>query len=74
LLDVAYEPWPSEIAKLWFRQDLPVISGLEMLIWQAVIQLRIFVNGATDRPLLNEVAVVAAMRHAVEQDAKPILG
>jgi len=72
LLDVAYEPWPSEMATLWLREALPVISGLEMLIWQAVVQLRIFVNGATDLPLLNEVAVVAAMRHAVEVDSNKI--
>ena len=66
LLDVAYEPWPSEFAKIWLHNGKPAISGLEMLIWQAVIQLRIFVNGATDSPLLNEAAVVAAMRHAAE--------
>ena len=66
LLDVAYQPWPSQIAKAWIRHDQAVISGLEMLIWQAVVQLRIFVNGQTDEPLANEIAVVEAMRHDVE--------
>jgi len=66
LLDVAYQPWPSQIAKAWIRHDQPVISGLEMLIWQAVVQLRIFVGGSTSEPLANEIAVVEAMRHDVE--------
>ena len=66
LLDVAYQPWPSQIAKAWIRHDQAVISGHEMLIWQAVVQLRIFVNGQTDEPLANEIAVVEAMRHDVE--------
>jgi shikimate dehydrogenase len=66
LLDVAYQPWPSQIAKAWSRHDKSVISGLEMLIWQAVVQLRIFVSGSTDEPLPNEVAVVEAMRHDIE--------
>jgi shikimate dehydrogenase len=66
LLDVAYQPWPSQIAKAWIRHDKAVISGLEMLIWQAVVQLRIFVTGDTSEPLANEIAVVEAMRHDVE--------
>ena len=66
LLDVAYQPWPSQIAKAWIRHDQPVISGLEMLIWQAVVQLRVFVHGSTAEPLTNEIAVVEAMRHDVE--------
>jgi len=66
LLDVAYNPWPSQIANLWLRNDQTAISGLDMLIWQAVAQLRIFVNGSAAVELLNEVAVVEAMRHDVE--------
>jgi shikimate dehydrogenase len=73
LLDVAYQPWPSALAKAWIHHDSAVISGLEMLIWQAVAQLRIFVNGSADAPLANEIAVVEAMRHDVETEsnAKP---
>ena len=66
LLDVAYQPWPSVIASAWIRHDRTVISGLEMLIWQAIVQLRVFVTGSTSEPLSNEVAVVEAMRHDVE--------
>lgn len=65
LLDVAYNPWPSLAAQTWGYAGQPVASGLEMLIWQAVAQLRIFVGGNPNLELANEVAVLEAMRHAV---------
>lgn len=39
LLDVAYDPWPSQLAQNWKGQ---VISGLHMLVHQAVEQVRLF--------------------------------
>lgn len=65
LLDVAYNPWPSAIASVWLKQQRPVVSGIDMLIWQAVAQLRIFVSGNPNLELPNEIAVLEAMRHAV---------
>jgi shikimate dehydrogenase len=44
LFDVAYNPWPSEAALAWGSGA--VISGLEMLIWQAIEQVRIFALAA----------------------------
>jgi shikimate dehydrogenase len=67
LLDVAYQPWPSAFAQLWLANNKPIISGLEMLLWQAVAQIRIFTTGDPALPLPNEVAVVEAMRHSLEQ-------
>ena len=67
LLDVAYNPWPSEIAKVWSAKGMQVISGIEMLIWQAVAQVRIFRTGDPSVELPNEIAVVEAMRIASEQ-------
>ena len=66
IFDVAYSPWPSAFAGVWQRAGRPIISGLEMLLWQAVAQIRIFQNGDPELPLLNEVAVVEAMRHALD--------
>ena len=66
LLDVAYNPWPSALASAWSAKGKRTISGLEMLIWQAVAQIRIFTTGSPERELLNEVAVVSAMHIAVE--------
>ena len=45
LLDVAYDPWPSALATSWTDAGGTVVSGLEMLLHQAVAQVRIFVTG-----------------------------
>ena len=42
LLDVAYEPWPSRIAAVWTDAGGRVVPGLEMLLYQAVEQVRHF--------------------------------
>lgn len=65
LLDVAYEPWPSELALAWTSVGGTVVSGLEMLLHQAVAQVRIFVTGEEGGTLPREPAVIAAMRSAV---------
>jgi len=62
--DVAYNPWPSRLSLRWQESDR--ISGLEMLLWQALAQIRIFVNGDAELPLPSEGHVFAAMRAAAE--------
>ncbi len=42
LLDAAYDPWPSALASAWSAQGGQVVSGLEMLLYQAVEQVRLF--------------------------------
>lgn len=42
LLDVAYDPWPSRIAAVWQDAGGTVVPGLEMLLYQAVEQVRHF--------------------------------
>ncbi len=66
LLDVAYHPWPSKLAAAWSVKGKRTISGLDMLIWQAVAQIRIFTSGSPEKELPNEIAVVSAMQIAVE--------
>ena len=68
LLDVSYNPWPSKLAEAWSAKGKRTISGLEMLIWQAVAQIRIFSTGSADKELPNEIAVVSAMHIAVESE------
>ncbi|WP_426999158.1 shikimate dehydrogenase [Pseudarthrobacter sp. N5] len=48
LLDVAYVPWPSRIAAVWQANGGSVVPGLEMLIYQAVEQVRYFTGRGTD--------------------------
>jgi shikimate dehydrogenase len=67
LFDVAYDPWPSQLATAWAEVGGRVASGLDMLIHQAVGQIRIWVGGDQRAPLPNEAAVLAAMRAAVSE-------
>lgn len=48
LLDVAYDPWPSLIASVWQAGGGAVVPGLEMLLYQAVEQVRLFTGRGDD--------------------------
>ncbi|MFJ6026848.1 shikimate dehydrogenase [Pseudarthrobacter sp. NPDC092424] len=48
LLDVAYDPWPSLIASVWQAAGGTVVPGLEMLLYQAVEQVRLFTRRGGD--------------------------
>ena len=63
LFDAAYAPWPSALATAWGGGV--VVSGLGMLLHQAVRQIRIFVGGDPAHVLPDEAAVVTAMRDAL---------
>lgn len=63
LFDAAYAPWPSALAAAWTGS--PVVSGLGMLLHQAVRQIRIFRHGDPSIELPEENAVIAAMRAAL---------
>lgn len=64
ILDVAYNPWPSKLSSSWSPSNR--ISGLEMLLWQALIQVRIFHSGDGSVKLPNESDVFDAMRASVQ--------
>lgn len=61
LLDVAYDPWPSPLAAAWEAAGGTIVPGLEMLIYQAVEQVRLF-SGAT---FTDDAAVLKVMCDAV---------
>jgi shikimate dehydrogenase len=65
LYDVAYSPWPSPLGAAWQQAGGRVISGIGMLLHQALVQVRIFVTGDPFAELPNEKAVFAAMSAAV---------
>ncbi len=68
LLDVSYDPWPTARApRDGSDRGGVVVDGLEMLLHQAIGQVRIFTTGSPDGELPNEEAVIRAMRHAVER-------
>jgi len=64
-LEVIYDGWPSPRARRWLDAGRLVASGLEMLLHQAIGQVRIFVTGADGASLPREAEVVAAMRASV---------
>lgn len=68
LFDVAYSPWPSALATSWQESGGTVISGLGMLLHQALMQDRIFVSGDPRIPLEGEDDVLAAMRGVLTHD------
>lgn len=59
LFDVLYEPWPTALAAAWRRRGGEVVSGLDLLVHQAVSQVE-QMTGVSRGPLL-------AMRRAGEE-------
>ncbi|WDV50371.1 shikimate dehydrogenase [Streptomyces coeruleorubidus] len=59
LFDVLYEPWPTPLAAAWEERGGQVLSGLDLLVHQAVFQFRQF-TGDSRSPL-------AAMREAAQR-------
>lgn len=61
LLDASYHPWPSPLADAWHRDHVgPVASGRDMLVWQAVAQVRLMTG--LD---FEDASVVEAMRRTL---------
>ncbi|MFT4147480.1 MAG: shikimate dehydrogenase [Micrococcaceae bacterium] len=54
-LDVNYNPWPTPLAQLAEKQDAPLVSGLEMLLHQAVQQVGLFTGLQFDKDKVLEV-------------------
>lgn len=66
LFDVAYDPWPSPLAARWRAAGGRAVPGTDMLVEQALLQIRIFASGDPDRPLPDEQRVLSAMRAAAD--------
>lgn len=70
LLDVTYAPWPTGIAVAWERAGGRVVPGIDMLVQQALMQVRLFVGGDAGRPVADEDRVLAAMLASVGRDPR----
>ena len=64
LFDVAYDPWPSPLAERWRAASGEAHPGLDMLVEQALAQVRIFVSGEPGFPLPDEPELLDVMRGA----------
>lgn len=65
LFDAAYDPWPTGIAAAWHTAGHTAVSGLGMLLQQALLQVRLFTTGDTGVALADEPGVLLAMRRAL---------
>lgn len=65
LLDVAYDPWPSALASAWQRAGGRIVPGLDMLLHQAVEQVRLFFPDAFPDTAEGRAAVLDVMCDAV---------
>lgn len=60
LLDISYNPWPSGLAGYWgMHHGGAVLSGVEMLLWQAWAQVELFTG---------EQAPIEVMRAALPKE------
>ena len=68
LLDAVYAPWPTQLAEAFGAQHKQAASGELMLLHQALLQVRVFVNEDVHAPLVNEDVILASMRAALMGD------
>jgi shikimate dehydrogenase len=68
LVDVVYGDWPTPLALTWRAGGGDAVSGLGMLLHQALLQVRVFVTGSPIVAVDREPLVLAAMRRAVMGD------
>ena len=61
LLDAAYDPWPSALARSWQAAGGTVAPGLDMLVLQALDQIRLFTGREIGQALPDEHAVIRAL-------------
>jgi shikimate dehydrogenase len=65
LFDVAYDPWPSLASRAWGGKT---ISGLELLVWQAIEQVRLFAESRGHSvPVIEQDLYESMISAAAEQ-------
>jgi len=66
LFDVAYDPWPSLASQAW---DGKTISGIELLIWQAIEQVKLFADSTGHLVSIVEQELYESMICAVPEQS-----
>jgi shikimate dehydrogenase len=62
LFDVLYDPWPTPLAASAVAAGVPVVSGLELLLAQAVHQFALFTGVPAPADAMREALFAAAAR------------
>jgi shikimate dehydrogenase len=68
LIDVSYNPWPSRASLAWSAQT---ISGLELLIWQAIEQVKLFAQSQGKQVGLGDRELYDLMFAAANKQTEP---
>jgi shikimate dehydrogenase len=66
LFDVAYDPWPSPASQAWGDNS---ISGLELLIWQAIEQVKLFAESKGYAVEVDDQELYFSMKAAVTEQS-----
>jgi shikimate dehydrogenase len=64
LLDVVYNPWPTPYALAWEAAGGTVVAGLEMLVHQAVAQVRAWTGRVPDAAAMRAAGRAALLAQA----------
>ena len=67
LFDVAYDPWPSIASRSWGPK---CISGLELLIWQAIEQVKIFAESNGHLVSVADEDLYGIMRDGIQEQSE----
>jgi shikimate dehydrogenase len=69
LLDVVYRPWPTPLGAAWAAAGGRAVSGLEMLLHQAVAQVEAWTGRSPDLPAMRRAGQASA--ELAEAPAEP---
>jgi shikimate dehydrogenase len=67
LLDVLYDPWPTPLAAAWAAAGGAVVGGLEVLVHQAVEQVRLMAGVTVDPAVLRAAGLAELDRRKIAQ-------
>jgi shikimate dehydrogenase len=59
VFDVAYHPWPTPLVAAAERSDLESVSGLDLLVHQAALQVELMTGSGVDPEVLRAAARAA---------------
>jgi shikimate dehydrogenase len=71
VFEVVYDPWPTPLARAATDSGRTLVSGLDLLTHQAVLQLQIMTGQGVDVELLREAGRAELARRAVENTTRP---
>ncbi|MCL3819102.1 shikimate dehydrogenase family protein [Aeromicrobium wangtongii] len=57
VFDVVYDPWPTALGHAAAESDVPLLSGIDLLAHQAVLQVELMTGSGVSPQLLREAAL-----------------